>query len=201
MKKEKHEIALIEAQKEKEISNKVNFIKKVVAAYYGETVAVYSSRNRKKDKLIIKHIAAYFCLKLVERSPGKSIGLSAVAEYFGYRLSNGRSDHATILHIKRKINGFIEFDRKFRLEIEKIESQIKYKVQIRNGKDQLLKDYYFIDLNNVVSMKLTDQKAIVLSGFEEDEVEKIKNLFRCPTYRKHQETSMYLLETLQSQSE
>lgn len=194
MKKGKYEKTLQEAQKEKAIKNKVNLIKRIVAAYYGETVSIYNSRSRKREKVIIKHLAAYFCLNLVEKERGKSIGPSAVAQFFGY-------DHASVLHIDKKISGYIEFDRSFRLEVEKIESQIKHRSQISDSQEQLRKDYYFIDLNNVVSMKLTETKAIVLTGFDEEEVEKIKNLFRCPTYRKHQETSMYLLETLQSPRE
>jgi len=193
MTRKKHEITFGLANTEKAIDNKVNLIKKLVAAYYGETVAIYTSRNLKREKLMIKHVAVFLCSKMVELSPGKKIGPSRVADYFGY-------DHATVLHIGRKLSGYIDYDRAFRLEMEKIETGINYKIQMRDNKQSLIKDYYFIDLNGSVSMKLSDTKAIVLTGFDDEEVEKIKNLFRCPVSRKHKETSMYILETQPSPS-
>lgn len=175
------------------IDNKVNLIKKLVAAYHGETTAIYSSRNRKREKLMIKHIAIYLCFKMVKTAKGLPIGPALVARYFGFT-------HASVIHINKKISGFIDYDRVFRLEIEKIEQSVLYKIQMRENKPEM-KNLYFIDLNESVSMKLSDTKAIVLTGFDDDEVEKIKNLFRCPESRKHKETSMYILETQASPKE
>lgn len=187
-----YEETYAEADKQKAMTNKVNLIKKLLAAYRGESMDVYSSRKRHRDKLIIKHEAVYFVLKIAFNNKpygtAKHKGVTKVGNLFGY-------NHANVLAIYKKICGFVDYDKDYMLDLAEIEHKIRHKILIKTSGRILSDEYYFIDLDNAVSMKLEDKKAIVLTGFDETEVEKIKNLFHCKEVREHKGTEMYFLET------
>jgi hypothetical protein len=135
----------------------INFIKDVVCAYYNLDVDIYKSKSRKSNIINAKHIAIYICKTQL------SLTLVDLGEAFGF-------DHSTILYINKKIAGYIEFDSSLKRQIQEIENILKFKVA---DTLKLEKDYYYISLNDFVSIKQDDGKAIILKGFTEKEIQAI----------------------------
>lgn len=173
----------------KDVDKSINFIKDVVCAYYNLSNDIYKSNSRKSDIVKTKHIAIYICkthlnLKLID-----------LGQAFGF-------DHSNIVYVVKKIAGYIEFDPILKKQIEEIENILKFKAA---DTLKLEKEYYYIPLNDFVSIKHDEGKAIILKGFTEKEIEAInfidtrsgRNFFDKPNELKsHTNQKFYILEKL-----
>ena len=177
-----------------DVDRSINFIKDVVCAYYGLNNDIYKSDSRKSDISKVKHIAVYICKKQ----------LSTTLVYLGkaFRLS-----HSSVVYIEKKIDGYIEFDSSLKKQIQEIENIIKFKAADALG---LEKDYYYIPLNDFVSIKHDGGKAIILKGFTEKEISAITfidnrngyNFFEKPNeIKKHSNQKFYILEKRENEKD
>lgn len=163
------------------------FIKEVVAAYYNVNKDIYENKSRKQINVKVKHVAIYIVRKETKLSTifiGKAFNV----------------DHATVIYIQKKFDGYLEWDNDFKNEIKEIDNILKFKIA---DELNLAKDYYYIPLNEFVSIKHENGKAIILKGFTEKEIESIKfvdsrsgkEFFEdLKKARKHQNQKFYILE-------
>lgn len=98
-----------------------------ICEYFGLTVEALRSKTRKREIVIARHIAMYFC---EENGLGslKSIGI-----FFGGR------DHSTVIHALRSVEDDVFTDAKFKNTVEEIRKLLK------EGKD--LRYKYFPEDN------------------------------------------------------
>lgn len=141
-----------------DIQKNANFIKDVVAAYYKADKNVYNLNTRRSEILKIKHIAIYLC------AINFKMNTVQLGELFDY-------DHSMIVYVKKKYNGFMEWDTDIQKEIQEIQNVLKFKVV---DELKLEKEYYYVPLNEFASIKLENGKAIILKGFTDRELEAIR---------------------------
>jgi hypothetical protein len=172
-----------------DMDKSINFVKDVVCAYYNLDVDIYKSNSRKSNIIKAKHIAIYICKSQL------SLTLVDLGHAFGF-------DHSTIVYINKKIAGYIQFDPALKKQIQEIENILKFKVA---DTLKLERDYYYVPLNDFVSIKQEDGKAIILKGFTQKEIEAInfidtrsgRNFFDKPNEAKsHTNQKFYILEKL-----
>jgi hypothetical protein len=170
------------------VEKTVAFIKDVVAKYYKLEPSVYESKHRFRHIVECKHVAVYLTgeflnLKLVE-----------MASYF-------YCDHATIIHACKKITNHLSYDKQLQRDVALLSEMIKNRDVKVN--DELDADCYFIDLSDIISMKLGKRKAVIFVGFSEDDIDNAEIIDRTtgkkwtdtkePT-RRHKDKGIYILE-------
>lgn len=136
----------------------IKFVKDIVAAFYGTDTSVYDSNSRKSEAIKVKHLAMYICRTELKASTLK------VGKMF-------KVDHSTVVYIEKKFNGYLTWDYELKSDLAKILNMLKFQMA---DELNLSKDYYYIPLNDFVSVRLTDGKAIILKGFTEKDIEHLK---------------------------
>ena len=177
---------LIETYHENKISQRVKYIKQVVAMYYGMSFKIFDSRSRKREIIHVRHIAIYLARTLIRK---EEVSLQGIGVRF-----NG-IDHATVIHANKKISGYLTYDSGLRNEIDEITKLVQTRELVEDQEDQIANGYYFIDLNNITSLKLDSKKAVVLVGFSDEEVSMFAEAQQIKRKaRKHTNLGAYILE-------
>lgn len=163
--------------------NFIIFIKEIVAKYYKEDVKIYETKARYTNVIKVKQI----CFYLIRENSNMS--LSQISKYFN------DCHHSTILHHVKTINNYLSWDVELKKDLKMLQHGISLKLKSVINNIDLDKDFYFIELNNFASIKFMDGKAILLSGFDEEELKDyIIRLNIGGDYRLHENTSMFILE-------
>jgi hypothetical protein len=159
----------------------VAYIKDVVAAYYYGDGDVYENKSRKQEAAKIKQIAVLMCYETIK------VTRSKIGSFFGYK-------HDMVIYIVKKYKGYLDWDVELKKELAEIREIIKFKVADGLNLNNM---YYYIPLNDFTSIKFGKDKSIILQGFTEDEISKIKfNKIDEPEVerRKHKNQKFYILE-------
>lgn len=176
------EDSLTEMDKADKLKMRVDFIKSVVAKYYGEEDDVYDQKTRRQEVVHVKHVAMYTIHKMLK------ITWETMAEFFD-------CNHATCIHAVKKIDGWYSVDKAIKSDIKEIQEVVRRRMAMKDGDSVLTNDHYFIDLDDMTSIKINSKKAIILVGFDDDEIELQRALFDTDSVdRKHTNTGMYILE-------
>jgi len=180
----------------------IDFTKDIVANYYGmDTKDCFSTKTRKREIIQVRHVAIYLIMTNVKTST------TSLGREFNY-------DHATIIHAVKKISGYLTWDVELKREIAEMQNLIKLKaLAVTKGMD-INNDFYFIDMNNFHSIKLSTKKAIILVGFDESEIKSFQFAQvmeggghtspwqRLPEEeREHKGTGMYVMEKREDKDE
>lgn len=174
-----------------DVNKNIDFIKDVVAFFYGEDRSIYDNKSRKNNILKIKHISIYVCtknLKITKVNLGKAFDCS----------------HSMVVHITKTYEGYLKFDNDLRKELTDIQNILNFKLA---GELNLEKENYYIPLNDFVSMKNDEGKAIILKGFTDEEIKRIKIidsetqevLFKPTSAKAHTNQKFYILEKKQDE--
>lgn len=166
------------------------FIKTIVAEFMKMPISAYNDRSRKRDVVNLKHFAIWFCMKNI-RGTKVEIG-----SYFGI-------SHCMIIYVCSKVDGFLTWDVDMKKMFYEIQDVIDKKGLSEAKGVDLEKDFYYIDLGEVTSVKYEDGKSMILKGFSDSEVEKIHEwvLLERKSTRKHIKTGLYILENLTPKTE
>jgi len=175
----------------KDVNKNIEFIKDIVAFFYGEDRSIYNIKSRKNNILKIKHISIYVCtknLKITKVGLGKAFNCS----------------HSMVVHIIKTYEGYLKFDNYLRKELTDIQNILNFKLA---GELNLEKENYYIPLNDFISMKNDEGKAIVLKGFTDEEIKRIKIinsetqevLFKPTSAKAHTNQKFYILEKKQDE--
>ncbi len=168
----------------------IELVKTIVANYFKFDITVYATKNGKSSKIQCKQIALY-CAEYGMKEHGIDMSRAEIGQLFAYNWSSANVSSA----IKR-VNELMEYDSDYKRQIDEILIIISRCVKGQLTDSTNVKDYYYINLNDAVSMKLSPGKAILLSGFSMDEINWLKhNFIRTQIQeRKHTNTGLYLFQ-------
>lgn len=169
-----------------DVNKNIDFIKDVVAFFYGEDRYIYEQKSRKSNIMKIKHVAIYICIK--------NLKITQVELGRAFKIS-----HSMIVYIGKTYDGYLRFDNDLKKEITDIKNILNFKLAAELN---LEKENYYIPLNEFVSMKNENGKAIILKGFTEDEIRRIdiidsqtkQSLFEPTSAKSHTNQKFYILE-------
>ena len=166
---------------------------KIVANYYHLEEDFVKLKTRKEEIILAKQIAIY----LIRTNYPKTT-LVKIGSFFIGTKDKGL-DHSTILHAIRKVDGYLNgklsFQKLIREDVKFLQEliEIKQNYVVENSKPN--KDYYYICLNNMQSMKIGNRGAIITTGLTNAELQKIKDVISGITEeRNHENTNLYILE-------
>lgn len=134
----------------------VEMVKTVVCNYYNLPITIFQSRSRKREVIICKQSVVYFLRKMLPKATLKHIGLET-----GY-------DHATVLHCIKTTQNLMETDKKTEYDIREMGKVLSMNQDALTLED-ISKMYYFINMDNCISIKMKDGKSMVLVGYNIDE--------------------------------
>ena len=159
----------------------VAFVKEVLAAYYNVDTSVFTGNKRNGKYIHIRHTAVYFIFKTVPMTK------TELAKRFDI-------DHSTVVYIIKKMDGFLEWDKKLVSEYSKIDNIIRHKTHTLGNTIDFEKDFYYIEMNDIVSFK-KGKKAIILTGFSPAEIKTMaQGMLKDCEQRFHQNTGIYIME-------
>ena len=93
----------------------VDYIQKTVSEYFHVKVDEMKDKIRKKEIVIARQTAMYFCKEYTNHS------LKSIGYHFGGR------DHSTVIHAVQTVNDMMDIDSHFRESVEEIRKKLKMK--------------------------------------------------------------------------
>ena len=93
----------------------VDYIQKTVSEYYQVKVPEMKDKIRKKEIVVARQVAMYFCKEYTNHS------LKSIGYHFGGR------DHSTVIHAVRTVNDLMDVDNSFKTDIETLRKKLKMK--------------------------------------------------------------------------
>lgn len=161
----------------------IEYILKIIEKYYKLDPDFVISKSRKRELVFGRQVAMYLMFRYT------SCSLNRIGEVF-----NGK-DHATVLHGKRTVANLMETEKKVKSEIEELEKIVELNLKVIEDDIDLSKDFYYVNFNNYESLMISGTKGMILTGFTDEELSKIKELFpEIIEQRTHQNTGLYILE-------
>jgi hypothetical protein len=161
----------------------VDYIIKLVSKYYNIESELLKTKTRKREICFPRQAAMY----LIKENT--NLSLTHIGGLF-----NGK-DHATVLHAKRTVANLMQSDKTIGLDLKKLQKVIKFKSSALKRNINMDKEFYYIDFNHHVSIKVKDDKGMILTGFSEEEINQITDLIdNIVEKRMHLDTGLYIIE-------
>lgn len=170
----------------------IEYVIAIVGKFYMVDNLYTSIKSRKREYVFARQVAMWLISKYS----------TATLEKIGSQFAG--KDHATVLHAKKVINNLIDTDRKVKEQIKDLENIIKLNTKAIVGNLDLNDHFYYIDFNNYTSIKVSNEKGIMLTGFSDDEIDRLKQQLKGGfglESKKHENTGLYILEEKQEKSE
>jgi len=160
-------------------------VKIVVCNYYNLPLTVFQSKSRKREVIICKQTVVYFLRKQLPKATLKHIGMET-----GY-------DHATVLHCLKTTQNLIDTDKKTEYDIREMGKMLSMNQDALTMED-ISERYYFVNMDECISIKMSDGKAMILVGYNMDEAslivannpETMSSILPVP----HKNTKLFILE-------
>ena len=159
----------------------IDLISNIVCIYYNQPAESMQSKSRKTELVHLRHTVAYMSYRFLD------IRTKELGSFLNL-------DHSSIIHINKKFTGLLSWDKVLTKEFNDLKHIIN--VQYDNPDNVLnLDDFYFIDMNNLVTLRKNRKKAIVFTGYTDEEITEIKNIIgeQAPA-EKHLNTGIYLFK-------
>jgi hypothetical protein len=161
----------------------IEYILKIVQSTLKVDENFATTKNRKRELVYARQVSMYLIFRF------STCSLERIGEIFGGK------DHATIIHARKTIANLMETDKSIYDQVMNLEEVVKLNIDMIKENLDLSKEFYYINFNNHVSIQLNEKKGMILTGFTEEEISKIKELFPpMQPLRKHQNTGLYILE-------
>jgi hypothetical protein len=158
------------------------YIKTICADFYQVSEQDAQHRKRKREFVKVRQMAMYLMFVNTQMGP------SRIADQY-------EQDHATALHAKRVMKGYLSWDKILVSEAEQLQKLIDRKKLIVFNDFETEEQYYYINLENFESFKIDKEKAVIVVGFNKEEVAAFKEKNGITeTAREHTRTGMYVLE-------
>ena len=91
----------------------IDYIQKVVAAYFSITLELMKSKSRKRELVVARQVAMFFSKEYTNHS------LKSIGQHFGGR------DHSTVIHAVQSVNDLMETDSKFKNSVNELSRKLK----------------------------------------------------------------------------
>jgi len=165
----------------------IDTITKVACKYYKEDINAVRSKKRKTELVKVRQVISYLARDTYK------INYRLIAEYF--TLNNAPAVMYNVSAIKK----LLAIDDDLYKEITLLKDMLYINGTSIVNNIELEKEFYVVDLNDCVSIKLSNNKAILLSGFNEDEVKAYieGNNIRTVS-QQHINTGIYMLKPLRN---
>jgi uncharacterized protein YbaR (Trm112 family) len=137
-------------------SRVAEMVKIVVCNYHNLPLTVFQSKSRKREVVICKQRIVYFLRKQLPKATLKHIGTET-----GY-------DHATVLHCIKTTQNLIDTDPKTEYDIREMGKVLSMNQDALTLED-ISEMYYFVNMDECISIKMADGKSMVLVGYNMDE--------------------------------
>jgi len=148
---------------------------------YQQDVKEIEYNTRKREWVKTRQVIFYIITTL-----GK-VSSNQIAKHYSM-------NHATILHALKVIKGYMSWDRDIRREVADIIAFMTPKAQVELGGYNLHIDFYYIPLDNFVSIR-EGNKAVILTGFTDAEIQSfVTKTGINQAVIKHEDTKLYILE-------
>jgi hypothetical protein len=161
----------------------MDYIIHLTREYFAMPNNYYLNRDKRNPMVFARQMAMYLIRKHTK------LPLLTIGNKF-------KMHHSTIIHGIRKIEDFLAVDKKVNNQISTLERILKYQ------SDDILKmirdnqDLYFIDLSNCSSVRISDEKYIVMVGMTDFEKKMYAYKLKAEgDIVDHKTSGMYLLET------
>jgi hypothetical protein len=165
----------------------INDIIKIVANHFSFEENFYKIISREKNLIHAKHVTMYLIKK------NHKITLAKLGSYFSSQTKEGL-DHATVLNAVNKIKDFMSIDKSIKSEVNYLQKLVEIKIK-ENKECQYDKDYYYISLDSITSMKIREDAAIITTGLTQNEINCIKKaVIGILETREHKNTNLFILE-------
>lgn len=154
----------------------------IVPRYLRIDETFHQTKNRKRELVIGRQLAMWLMRRYT------SLSLDKIGEYFS-------RDHATVLHAKKQIDDLRETDKGIKKQLNDLKNIVTLKSKALVNKVDLDNDFYYIDLNDFVSIRMGSNKAMIVTGFTDQEIEALKwRIKESFEVRNHTNTGTYILE-------
>ena len=91
----------------------IDYIQKVVAAFFSITQEMMKSKSRKRELVVARQVAMFFAKEYTNHS------LKSIGQHFGGR------DHSTVIHAVQAVNDLMETDSKFKHSVNELMRKLK----------------------------------------------------------------------------
>jgi hypothetical protein len=160
-------------------------VKIVVCNYYNLPITIFQSKSRKREVIICKQTVVYFLRKQLPKATLKHIGTET------------NYDHATVLHCLKTTQNLIDTDPKTEYDIREMGKVLSMNQDALTLED-ISEMYYFVNMDDCISIKMADGKSMVLVGYNMDEAslivannpENMVGVLPVP----HKNTKLFILE-------
>jgi len=171
---------------------RISYVKKIVCAFYGVPLKSMNTTRRIRNRVQVKQVCIYVIKSMLAKD--HKMSLNYIGTHF-YGEKGLGMDHATVLYSARTIAGHMEYDTELRGEVAEIESLVKNRMNVFKDSEFLGSNYYFIDYDNVTTVRVENHngKSISFTGFTEDEIAKIVAPLNCDTPKNHENTGLFIL--------
>jgi hypothetical protein len=160
-----------------------DYIIKLTCKYYNIDDELLKMKTRKREICFPRQVA----MQLIKTHTNYS--LSAIGELFG------KKDHATVLHACRTIVNLMDCDKQVKIDVTRLNKTIKLKSNALKKNIEIDEEFYYVDFNDYMSIKVKGNKGIMLSGFNADELHDFMELIQDKLeIRMHENTGFYILE-------
>lgn len=142
--------------------------------------------TRKREIVFSRQVAMYFLKKYTVLS------LAEIGKIF-----NGK-DHATVLYSAKTVENLMQSDKNIKQDIKLLKDEIDIQLNaLYQIKTPANNKYYFVDLNNFVSIKIDNERSFIISGYSDDQVDEIVSKLGLQEYkaRKHVNKKQYIIES------
>jgi hypothetical protein len=160
---------------------------KVIGDYYLLDYGYVTAKNRKREVVFARQIAMHLLLKNTKWTLGK-IG------------ENFNRDHSTVLHGDRVVKDLMSYHKRIKNDVAKIEKLTNQELSIILKKEKVDSRFHYIDLNNYTSVRVTNKKGLIFSGYTEAEIFEILTTLKIgdvDTFN-HKKTGSYILERIKN---
>ncbi len=166
-------------------SRVAEMVKIVVCNYYNLPITIFQSKSRKREVIICKQTVVYFLRKQLPKATLKHIGAET-----GY-------DHASVIHCLKTTQNLIDIDKKTEYDIREMGKVLSMNQDALTLED-ISEKYYFVNMDDCISLKMPDGRAIILVGYNMDDagmfVAENKETLNKVLPVQHNNTKLFILE-------
>ena len=141
------------------------------------------NKSRKREYVWARKIGMYLLTKHTQ------IGLSDIGRMYN-------KNHATVFHARKVINNLMQVTKTIKTEIKDIERSVLLKMNMMSKKPKTNEQFYYINFDNYTSVRFTDKKGLILTGFSDKDIFNFLSYLKAPNVEsmKHRKTGHYILE-------
>lgn len=151
----------VNAQLKLNAEEKIETVMKVVAKFKDLSEDFYAVKSRKREIVLARQMA---CFLLRDVDP--TITYNLIAHFTG-------QNHATVIHAVETFANLVASDKDIQKQYETLKEMFNTRYMASDLENGRKINVYTVNINNCITIKINEQKSIVLSGYTQDQAEMI----------------------------